>query len=66
MIERRRSLGLASEPLQRDRIAKELLGQELQRDGSVEASVLGLVDDTHPSAAELLEDSVVGDGLADH
>ncbi len=40
--------------------------QELQRDGSVEARVLGFVDDTHTPAAELLDDPVVGDGLADH
>ena len=40
--------------------------QELQRDGSVEAGVLGRVDDTHAPAAELPDDAVVGDGLADH
>jgi len=28
--------------------------------------VLGLVDDTHPPAAQLLDDAVVRDGLADH
>ena len=28
--------------------------------------VLGLVDHTHPAAAELLNDAVVRDGLADH
>ncbi len=59
-------LGLAPEPLEGDPIAEELLGQELQGNGPVEAGVLGLVDDTHPSAAKLLEDPVVGDGLADH
>jgi len=32
----------------------------------VQPSVLGLVDDTHPSTAELLDDAVVRDGLADH
>ena len=29
-------------------------------------SVLGLVDDTHPATAQLLDDAVVRDGLADH
>ena len=28
--------------------------------------VLGFVDDTHPTAAQLLYDVVVRDGLADH
>ena len=28
--------------------------------------VLSLVDDTHPAAAQLLDDAVVRDGLADH
>jgi hypothetical protein len=32
----------------------------------METGVLGLVDHAHPAAAELLEDVVVGDGLADH
>ena len=59
-------LGLPPEPLEGDPIAEELLGQELQRNGSVEAGVLGLVDDTHASAAKLLEDPVVGDRLPDH
>jgi hypothetical protein len=30
------------------------------------ALVLSLVDDTHPSATEVLDDAVVRDGLADH
>ena len=58
--------GLAPEPLQGHRVAEEFLRQELQRDGAVQAGVLGLVDDTHASAADLLQDAVVGDGLTDH
>ncbi len=42
------------------------LRQELQRDIAAQASVLRLVDHTHPTAAELLCDFVVGNGLADH
>jgi hypothetical protein len=66
VVEGGAGLGLALEPLQGDGVAEELLGQELQRDGPVEAGVLGLVDDTHAAAANLLEDAVVRDGLADH
>ena len=32
----------------------------------MESDILGLVDDTHPASAELLDDAVVGDGLAEH
>jgi len=37
-----------------------------QRGDWVLGCVLGLVDHTHPTTAELLCDLVVGDGLADH
>jgi hypothetical protein len=66
VIQGGRGPGFTPEPFEGDLVAKELLGQELQCDGSVETGVLGLVDDTHASATELLEDAVVGDGLADH
>jgi hypothetical protein len=33
---------------------------------AVESCVLGLVNHTHPTAAQLLDDAVVRDGLADH
>jgi hypothetical protein len=32
----------------------------------VELGVLGLVDDTHPTATQLFKDAIVRDGLADH
>ena len=44
----------------------DFVRQELQGDEAMEASVLGLVNHTHPAAAELLDDAVVRDGLADH
>ena len=37
-----------------------------ERQIGAEFSVLGLVDHTHPAAAQLLDDAVVRDGLADH
>ena len=32
----------------------------------MQSRVLGLVDNAHPATAELLDDAVVRDGLADH
>ena len=66
VLERGGRAGLALEPLERLRVARQLLGQELQRDAAAELQVLGLVDDAHAAAAELREDPVVGDRLADH
>jgi hypothetical protein len=43
-----------------------VLGQKLQCDKAPKLGVLGLVNDTHPAAAKLLDDFVVRDGLADH
>ncbi len=47
-------------------ILGKLLRQELQGHIAAQAGVLSLVDHTHPTTAELLQDFVVGNGLADH
>ncbi len=41
-------------------------GQEFQRDETFELRILGLVNNTHAALAQLLQDLVVADGLADH
>src|SRR5579863_8874883 len=66
MIECRRRLRFTLKTFQRLVIFREPLGQEFQRHEAMEFGVLGLVDDTHPAAAELLEDAIVGDRLANH
>ncbi len=48
------------------RISGDLIGQEFQGDEAAELGVLSLIDDTHTATAELLDDAVVRDGLADH
>ena len=50
---------------QRLLIFGDLIGQELEGHKTMESDVFGLVDDTHPASAELLDDAVVGDGLAE-
>jgi hypothetical protein len=66
MIEGRRSLRLPLEPRQGLSVFDDVIGQKLQGHKSVEGYVLGLVDNTHSATAELLDDPVVRDGLADH
>ncbi len=66
MVERGGCFGLAAEPRQDLAVPGEILGDELEGDRPLEPDVLGLVDDAHPAAAQLLEDAVVRDRLANH
>ena len=66
MIQSGSSLRFALEAAQRLWIFGDLVGQEFQGDKAVQLQVLGLVNHAHPAAAELLDDAVVRDGLADH
>jgi hypothetical protein len=65
MIQSGRSLRFALESGQSLRILGYFIGQEFQGDETIQLHVLGLVDDTHATAAQLLDDAVVRDGLAD-
>ena len=51
MIQSGSGLRFALKPSQRQRILRELFGQELQRDEAVKRGVFSLVDHTHPTAA---------------
>ena len=66
MIQRRRGARLAQEPLVGLLILGHPVGQELKRHEAAQRGILGLVDDTHAPAAELLQDAVVRYGLAHH
>ena len=66
MIERRCRAGLAAEALQRLRVLGYVRRKEFESYETAEFSVFGLVDDTHPPAAQLLGDAVMRDCLADH
>ena len=66
MVQRGSGLGFAPETLQCLGVLGDIVGQKLQSHKAAKSSVLSLVDDTHPAAAELLDDAVVRDGLADH
>ena len=49
----------------RPSVSGYFIGQKFERDKTVQPGVLGLVNHTHPAAAQLLNDAVVRDGLAD-
>jgi hypothetical protein len=62
----RGGLRFALEASQSLRVFRNLVRQELQGNKTVQLYVLSFVDDTHPAAAELLDDAVMRDGFADH
>src|SRR5208282_4398709 len=66
MVQRRSSLGLALKARQRLRITGNVFRQKFKRHKTVKPRVLGLVDNSHAAATELLDNAVVRDGLADH
>src|SRR3984893_15157287 len=65
MVQCRRSLSLSLKAGQCLRVLGYFIRQKLQGDKSVQGYVLGLVHDTHPTAAQLLDDAVVRYGLTD-
>jgi len=66
MIQGRCGTSFPAEALERLRAPSNLFRQELQGDEATKLGVLGLVHHAHPTAAELFDDAVVRDGLADH
>ena len=66
MVQSGSGLRFALKALEGLRVVGYIVGQELQGDEAAELGVLGLVDDAHAAAAELFDDAVVRDGLADH
>jgi len=66
VVERRSRPGLSAKTFECLGVLGKIIGQKLQGDESPKPGVLGLVDDTHPAAAQLLDDVVVRDDLADH
>jgi hypothetical protein len=66
MLKAGSGLGLLDETFFCLGIAGELHRKELQRYGSLEAGIFGLVDGPHPPAAEEIEYGVVRYNFADH
>ena len=66
MIQSRGRLGFALKARQSLRILGDIVGKELQRDEAMQPRVFRLIDDTHATAAQLLNDLIMGDGFTDH
>ena len=66
MVQRGSGLGFTLEAAEGLRIAGHFIGQEFQRDKTVEPGVFGFVDHTHPAATEFFDNAVVRNGLVDH
>ena len=66
MIESRRGTCLALKTLDGLWIRRQFARQELQCHPSTQSRVIGGVDHTHATAAEALDDVVVGDRLTNH
>jgi hypothetical protein len=66
MVQGGGSLRFALEAGERLRVVGHVVGQELKSYEAAQLHIFGFVDDTHTTTAELLDNAVVRDGLADH
>ena len=66
VIERRGDARLAREPGERLRIVRQMRRQQLERHLPAEPAILGAIDHAHAAPAELLDDLVVRERLANH
>ena len=55
----------AAKPLRRLRVVDQLVGEEFEGDAATELEILGFIDLTHTSAANLFQYPIVRDGSAD-
>ena len=66
VVQRRGGARLALKAFQCDTVLRDLRRQELQRDITVESGVVGAIHHTHPPRADLRDDAIVRDDLANH
>ncbi|SRR6266403_3790595 len=66
MVQGRCSTGFPSKTIDSLVVPGKLFREEFQRHRATQPGVLGLIDDTHSSATQLLKDSKVQNGLSDH
>src|SRR5437867_6434299 len=66
MVQGRGGSSLAPEAFEGLRVSRHIFRKKLQRDKPAKVGVFGLVHHPHAAAAQLLDDAVMGDRLADH
>src|SRR5712692_4247988 len=66
MIQRGSRAGFALQTLERARIAGQFRRQEFEGYVTAEPGIFGLVDNTHPTFSQLLNHTVMGNGISDH
>jgi hypothetical protein len=66
MVQRGGSLSFAFKTGQRMRVARNLIGQEFERNKTMKARVFRFVDHAHPAAADFLDNTVVRNSPPDH
>src|SRR5580692_10571303 len=66
MVESRSRLRLALKAAKSLRILGDVVGQELESNKTMQPNVLGLIDNTHATAAHLFDHAVVRNGLSNH
>src|SRR5258708_901420 len=66
MVQSRSGLGFTAKTAQDLSTFGHFVGQKLQRNKAIEFGVLGFEYYAHPAGAQLLDNAIVQDGLADH
>ena len=66
MVQRRGGLRFAPQPLKRQSILFELVGQKFQRDTAGQPRIVGRPNHAHASVTDLFDDAVVRNDLPDH
>jgi hypothetical protein len=66
MVQCGSSLGLTLKAAECLRVFGYVVRQEFEGDKPAQLHILSFVDHSHPATAELLDDAVMRDGLADH
>jgi len=66
MVQGRSSLRFPPKMRERLTIQRDTLRQKFERDKTMQTAILGFVDNAHTAAAELFDNAIVGNGLAEH
>ena len=66
MVEGGGGSSFTSETFQRLRVMRNFVWQEFQSDETTQLGIFSLIDNSHPTAAQLLDNAIVRDSVPDH